>query len=124
MKLSDIKTEKEFWLVAENWYKRANILSDIWRDNSYDIKKRIKAFVLWNKMKDRIMRLVPIVIKISTPRERCKTELKVIDGFKKGFIEESKLKQIVEEGSEKILNIKQFEKLQAGGQNLLKTKPK
>ena len=123
MKISDIKTENQFWIVAENWYERGNKLRDIWQDDSCNIKTRIKAFILWNKMKDRIMRLVPIVIKISTPRERCKTELRVIDGFKKGFIEESELKQIIEDGTEKVLNTKQFEKLQAGGQNLLKTKP-
>ena len=65
MKLENIKTEKEFYEFADIWYQRSLTLRDIWKDTSEPETRRVKAFVLWNVMKDRVLKLSSLAIKIN-----------------------------------------------------------
>lgn len=72
MKLSDIKTEKEFWEFSDIWYQRVHQLRAIWQnDNETTNERRLKAFILWQLMVNRVLKLSQIAIKFtqrSTPK--------------------------------------------------------
>ncbi len=58
MKIKDIKTEKEFYQLADIWYQRTINLIHVVKDDSEDSKRRIKAFHLWHIMLDRMNAVV------------------------------------------------------------------
>ena len=66
MRLKNIKTEKEFWKIAENRYQRTHTLRRIWQNTKETQKYREKAFRLWRIMLFRTMKLMPIITKIKT----------------------------------------------------------
>ena len=70
MKISDIKTKDQFYKFANVWYQRVHKLRIIWQDSKEDEKRRIKAFLLWDIMKNRVMKLVPIAIKLNQIKPR------------------------------------------------------
>lgn len=64
MKLSDIKTLDQAYEVADLWYQRTFKLKCIW-DNKYEpSNRRIKAFALWNMMRDRVVTISNAIYKI------------------------------------------------------------
>ena len=66
MRLKDIKTEKDFWELSDNWYQRTHRLREVWQNPREEESRKAKAFKLWLIMYDRVMKLVPIATKIST----------------------------------------------------------
>lgn len=57
MKVSDIKTEHEFYQFMIIQYKRANQLIAIWRNQDEDEEKRSKAYKLWEIQDARVEEL-------------------------------------------------------------------
>lgn len=74
MEIENIKTKIEFYEFFDIWYHRANILRDIWQNIIETNERREKAFKLWLIMYYRIMKLVPIAIKINQPKNIYKFE--------------------------------------------------
>lgn len=66
MKLKEIKTEKEFWELADNRYKRTHKLRVIWQNPNEHKEKRDKAYKLWLKMLHKTMILMPIITTMYT----------------------------------------------------------
>ena len=67
MKLGDIKTEQQFWDFSDIWYQRVHQLNAIWQNPDESFKRKIKAFVLWNIMKERVLKLMSIGTRLKTP---------------------------------------------------------
>lgn len=65
MKLSSIKTEQEFYKLADIWYQRTLKLSAIWKNRKYSEIDRMRAFELWNKMSQRVVKLQRISLSIN-----------------------------------------------------------
>lgn len=57
MRLSDAKTKDEFWRIADIWYQRTLNLSDIFHDVARPNQYRKRAFYLWRKMANRMIKL-------------------------------------------------------------------
>jgi hypothetical protein len=83
MKLSDIKTHKDFYEFADIWYQRTKRLAVIMMDESIDKEKRFKALKLWRIMFLRVQPFIQKAIEISKPK--IKSGFK----FKGGIIQES-----------------------------------
>ena len=62
MKISDIKTETEFYALADMWYQRTLRLRDIWQNDKESDRRRIKSFALFLIMQHRVMKLTQIAI--------------------------------------------------------------
>tara|TARA_R110000822_G_C15013717_1_gene462288 strand:+ start:245 stop:487 length:243 start_codon:yes stop_codon:yes gene_type:complete len=68
MKIENIKTRKQFYSFADVWYKRAHKLREIWQDENQSSEKKEKAFILWHKMTQRVLKLTQVAIKINQPK--------------------------------------------------------
>lgn len=70
MKFKDIKTEREFFDFADVWYQRTHNLRRVWQDESETEKRRLKAFVLFQKMAIRVSLLSRIATRFQhrTPK--------------------------------------------------------
>lgn len=64
MRLSDIKTMKQFWEVGDVWYQRTLKLAEIWQDDDIEESKRLKAFNLWNYYKDVTLKMTLLANKL------------------------------------------------------------
>lgn len=71
MKLSDIKTENQFWAFSDVWYQRTINLADIWRDNNETQQRRYKAFYLWIHYKGLVMKLTSIAKQFNLVNFSC-----------------------------------------------------
>jgi hypothetical protein len=63
-----ITTEKELWVVAENWYQRTHKLREVWQDYDASDKRKVKAFYLWNIMAKRMLNISHKAFEISQPK--------------------------------------------------------
>ncbi len=59
---------KNFWEFADIWYQRAHKLREVWQNDVLPEAKREKAFRLWLVMFQRVQKLLPHAIKLSTPK--------------------------------------------------------
>ena len=64
MKISSIKTEDQFYEVADVWYQRTHKLRLIWQNENETIENQIKAFKLWQLMEERVLKLKEIAVKL------------------------------------------------------------
>ena len=78
MKLRNIMNSDELNQVADMWYKRTLDLRDIWQDENETSERRIKAYALWETMKNRVFSLIPILLKLRA--------ISAIKGFKPGGV--------------------------------------
>jgi hypothetical protein len=60
--------EKEFWELAENWYRRTHKLREVAENNNETPERKKKAKKLFLIMVYRMMRLKTMSIKIRTPK--------------------------------------------------------
>jgi outer membrane protein assembly factor BamD (BamD/ComL family) len=65
MNLDNIKTITEFYEFGDIWYQRSHRLREVWQNKLETQERRGKAFVLWLKMYNRVMKLIPFATKIS-----------------------------------------------------------
>ena len=65
MKLENIKTRTEFYEFADIWYQRVHRLLEVWQDENETAERKEKAFRLWDIMKNRVLKLTQIAIKIN-----------------------------------------------------------
>ncbi len=70
--LKEIKTEAEFYDMADIWYQRSHKLREIWQDETQTAKRKVKSYFLWLKMYNRIQNLLPTAIRISQPNPPIK----------------------------------------------------
>jgi uncharacterized protein YhaN len=70
MKITNIKTSEEFYEFADIWYQRTHNLRRIWQNENETEKRRAKAFMLWLRMHNRVMKLVPLAIRINNPNNK------------------------------------------------------
>lgn len=73
MKLKDIKTEKQFYDVAEIWYQRTIKLAEIWQNHQESEERKIKALNLWIFMIQKMRKMVQLAIIIETPKPKKKS---------------------------------------------------
>ena len=50
--------------VADIWYNRTINLRHVWQDENETSERRVKAYALWETMKNRVVSLLPILLKI------------------------------------------------------------
>ena len=67
MKLKNIKTKDELNQVADIWYNRTINLRHVWQNENEESERRIKAYLLWGTMRDRIIQLLPLILRLSVP---------------------------------------------------------
>lgn len=65
MKLSEIKTRKQFDDYADVWYQRSHKLRYIWQNPEETEQRREKAKRLWNVCYKKVMICVHISIKLN-----------------------------------------------------------
>lgn len=65
MKIENIKTRTDFYEVANIWYQRVHRLREVWQDENETTERKEKAFKLWDTMKNRVLMLTQIAIKIN-----------------------------------------------------------
>lgn len=70
MKLKDIKTRDQFYSFADVWYQRTLRLSNAFKDESKSDVYRLRAFLLFKTMTQRVMKLNQIAIVLSQPKPR------------------------------------------------------
>jgi hypothetical protein len=63
-----MKTEKEFWELAETWYQRTHRLREITEKENETPERKKKALKLYLIMVDRMMKVSSMAIKIRTPK--------------------------------------------------------
>ena len=64
MKLKNIKTKDELNQVADIWYNRTINLRHVWQNENETSERRVKAHDLWETMKNRVVSLLPILLKL------------------------------------------------------------
>ena len=67
MKLKNIKTKYELNQVADIWYNRTINLRHVWQNENEESERRIKAYALWEIMKNRVVSLLPLILRLSVP---------------------------------------------------------
>lgn len=67
MKLSEIKTEAQFYEMADIWYQRLHKVREIWQDDLQPEARKDKAFKIWYQLYNRMMAVTQIAIKLSQP---------------------------------------------------------
>ena len=74
MNLKGIKAKSDFYEFADIWYQRSFKLLDIWQGQDIPLKRRLKAYILWQKMYKRVMYLFQIGHKLNQhiPLKRLK----------------------------------------------------
>lgn len=63
-----ITTKDQFWQAADNWYQRTHKLREVFQNPEASDIKRMKAFVLWNIMIRRMMKVKDKAIEITQPK--------------------------------------------------------
>lgn len=70
MKIKSIKTRRQFYDFADIWYQRTHKLRMVWQDETQSEAKIAKAYLLFNLMLQRVMKLTQVAIKINQPLPR------------------------------------------------------
>lgn len=68
MKINSIKTEDQFYQFADVWYQRTHKLRLVWQNPDETIENQFKAFLLWQKMGARVLKLADIAKKLNIPK--------------------------------------------------------
>jgi hypothetical protein len=61
MKISDIKKLKGLQEISENWYHRTKKLAYVIHDDNAVPDKRLKAFMLWKIMSNRLLQVASVI---------------------------------------------------------------
>ena len=77
MNIKNIKTRDQFYEFADIWYQRTLKLCNIWQTENKNMDRRKKAFMLWEKMRIRTMKLVNIAVDFNKPNPKSKIYEKV-----------------------------------------------
>ena len=64
MKLRNIMNSDELNQVADIWYNRTINLRHVWQNENETSERRVKAHALWETMKNRVVSLLPILLKL------------------------------------------------------------
>ena len=72
MKIENIKTMQEFYDFADVWYQRTHKLRSFSQDETQTTAKREKAYLLFNIMSERVMRLTQVAIEVNETRPQFK----------------------------------------------------
>lgn len=58
--------------IGEIWYKRCHRLREIWQSDSESFCRKFKAFVLWNEMKNRVIKITIAIHRALSIRSNVK----------------------------------------------------
>jgi len=105
MKIKNIKTNTEFYEMADIWYQRTIELKNVATDNNRSYSERLKALKLWFIMVERVKKLINIAIELSKPKHYFKSVgLHVIKEGNIEFINTDNSKLSIHDIGYKIIN--------------------
>ncbi len=91
MQFKNIKTEKQFWNLAENWYQRTHRLREIWQNSKETETRKSKALRLHLIMVHRML----TITRVATFLQQIKSARKTYPYQKGGIINATGIEEII-----------------------------